>query len=70
MESSGPIRVAITNDFELVVAGLARMLGGFDDRVTVLDTATRGAPVDRRVDVALLARSVTSGTAWTRSSAW
>jgi DNA-binding NarL/FixJ family response regulator len=53
MESRRPIRVALTNDFELVVAGLARMLAGFDDRVTVVDTAVQPDTVDRRVDVAL-----------------
>jgi DNA-binding NarL/FixJ family response regulator len=53
MEQPAPIRVAITNDFELVVAGLARMLDGFDDRINVLDTSVQGESVDRRVDVAL-----------------
>jgi DNA-binding NarL/FixJ family response regulator len=53
MDSPTPIRVALTNDFELVVAGLARMLAAFADRVTVLDTAVQGDSVDRRVDVAL-----------------
>ena len=53
MDSRPPIRVALTNDFELVVAGLARMLAGFDDRVTVVDTAVQPDTVDRRVDVAL-----------------
>jgi DNA-binding NarL/FixJ family response regulator len=53
METSSPIRVALTNDFELVVAGLARLLAGFDDRVSVVDTAVQAETVDRRVDVAL-----------------
>ena len=53
MDSPRPIRVALTNDFELVVAGLAHMLDAFDDRVVVLDTAIQGDSVDRRVDVAL-----------------
>jgi DNA-binding NarL/FixJ family response regulator len=53
MDTSRPIRVALTNDFELVVAGLARMLDGFDDRVDVVDTSIHGQEVDRRVDVAL-----------------
>lgn len=53
MMDSRPIRVALTNDFELVVAGLAHMLEGFDDRVDVVDTAVQGEEVDRRVDVAL-----------------
>jgi len=29
------------------------MLDGFDDRIAVVDTAVKGEPVDRRVDVAL-----------------
>jgi len=53
MDTSNPVRVALTNDFELVVAGLARMLDGFPDRIEVLDTSVQGEEVDRRVDVAL-----------------
>jgi len=53
MDTSTPVRVALTNDFELVVAGLARMLAAFPDRVEVLDTAVQGEGIDRRVDVAL-----------------
>ena len=53
MDSPTPVRVALTNDFELVVAGLARMLAGFPDRIEVLDTSIQGEEVDRRVDVAL-----------------
>ena len=53
MDSPTPVRVALTNDFELVVAGLARMLDRFGDRIDVVDTAVQGDTVDRRVDVAL-----------------
>jgi NarL family two-component system response regulator LiaR len=53
VDSQRPIRVALTNDFELVVAGLAHMLQGFDDRIAVLDPAVHGDTVDRQVDVAL-----------------
>ena len=53
MDSPTPVRVALTNDFELVVAGLARMLDGFPERIEVLDTSIQGEDVDRRVDVAL-----------------
>jgi len=53
MDTSSPVRVAICNDFELVVAGLARMLDGFRDRISVVDMSVRGDDVDRRVDVAL-----------------
>ncbi|MGD9705245.1 MAG: DNA-binding response regulator [Acidimicrobiia bacterium] len=48
-----PARVALTNDFELVVAGLARMLEPFADRVVVVDVPLRGAPVSVPVDVAM-----------------
>lgn len=50
---TGPVRVAVANDFELVVHGLARMLAPFPDRVVVVDTSIEGEQVDRRVDVAL-----------------
>ena len=48
-----PIRVALTNDFDLVVAGLAKLLATYPDRVRVVDTSVRGDDVDGRVDVAL-----------------
>ncbi|MGZ6999181.1 MAG: helix-turn-helix transcriptional regulator [Acidimicrobiia bacterium] len=48
-----PVRTALTNDFELVVAGLARMLAPYADRVQIVDLSVRGEGVDRRVDVAL-----------------
>jgi DNA-binding NarL/FixJ family response regulator len=53
MDTQRPVRVALTNDFELVVAGLARMLDHFQDRIAVVDTSVQGEEVDRRVDVAL-----------------
>src|SRR3954447_1305559 len=53
MDTSTPVRVALTNDFELVVAGLARMLDGFGERIDILDTTTHGEVVERGVDVAL-----------------
>lgn len=48
-----PIRIAVTNDFELVVHGLARMLAPFAERVVVVDTAVDGDDLERHVDVAL-----------------
>lgn len=49
----GPVDVALANDFELVVVGLARLLAPFDDRVRVRDVVVRGEPVAERVDVVL-----------------
>lgn len=48
-----PVRVAAANDYELVVAGLARMLEQFPDQVVVADTLVIGEPVEVPVDVAL-----------------
>ena len=47
------VRVAAVNDYELVVAGLARMLEQFPDRVEVVETLVIGEPVEVPVDVAL-----------------
>ena len=47
------MRVALTNDFELVVAGLARLLKPFAQQVKVVDEALRGAKVAEPVDLAL-----------------
>lgn len=48
-----PVSVAAVNDFELVVEGLAAMLGRFEDRVVVRDAIVVGEPLTARVDVAL-----------------
>ena len=48
-----PVRIALTNDFELVVAGLDRLLAPFTDQVLVVAEPLRGADVDRSVDLAL-----------------
>jgi DNA-binding NarL/FixJ family response regulator len=45
--------VAAVNDYELVVAGLAALLGRFPDRFTVVDALIAGQPVSEPVDVAL-----------------
>ena len=47
-----PIRVAIVNDYEMVVAGVAAMLDPFSDRVSV-DEIDAGLPVITDVDVIL-----------------
>ena len=50
--SSGPIRVAIVNDYEIVVAGVASMLAPHHDRVNVVELDS-GVPVISNVDVIL-----------------
>lgn len=50
--SSGPIRVAIVNDYEIVVAGVAAMLAPHHDRVCVVEVDS-GVPVLSDVDVIL-----------------
>ncbi|MCB0896850.1 MAG: DNA-binding response regulator, partial [Nocardioidaceae bacterium] len=50
--SSGPIRVAIVNDYEIVVAGVASMLAPHHDRVNVVELDS-GLPVISNVDVIL-----------------
>ena len=52
MPSAQPVRIAIVNDYEVVVQGLARMLEPFKGRVQVVETAVNG-PVDEYVDIAL-----------------
>lgn len=41
---TGPLRVAIVNDYEIVVKGLQAMLAPFGDRVEVVDVEAGGAP--------------------------
>jgi DNA-binding NarL/FixJ family response regulator len=48
-----PVRVAVVNDYELVVAGLERVLSCFTDRIVVCDRVVAGEPIDEPVDVAL-----------------
>jgi two-component system, NarL family, response regulator LiaR len=50
--SASPIRVAIVNDYEIVVAGIATMLSPYADRVTVVELDS-GLPVVSDVDVIL-----------------
>jgi DNA-binding NarL/FixJ family response regulator len=48
-----PVGVAAVNDFELVVAGVARLLEQFPDRLKVRDRLIIGEPIEQPVDVAL-----------------
>ncbi len=47
-----PIRVALVNDYEIVVNGLARMFDAYADRVHIAELDA-DAPVSRPVDIAL-----------------
>ena len=47
-----PLRVALVNDYEIVVEGLARMLGPFASRVTVVELDSQ-QPVASPVDILL-----------------
>jgi DNA-binding NarL/FixJ family response regulator len=51
-EASRPITVAIVDDYDVVVLGLANMLGQFPDRVVIAELDTNSPLVDE-VDVAL-----------------
>ena len=48
----GPVRVAVLNDYEIVVNGIARMLEPYADRVRVVETST-GIPSMGESDVVL-----------------
>lgn len=50
--SSGAVRVAVVNDYELVVAGIAAVLAPFSERVEVVELDSR-LPVVSDVDVVL-----------------
>lgn len=47
-----PLRVAIVNDYELVVRGLAAMLAPFSERVVIIDAEAGGHP-DGPADISL-----------------
>lgn len=49
---SSPVRVAIVNDYEIVVAGIAAVLEPFSDRISVVELDS-GMPVVGDVDVVL-----------------
>ena len=49
-----PISVAVVNDYEIVVAGVAGMLARFPDRIDVCEQIVIGEPIDHPpIDVAL-----------------
>jgi DNA-binding NarL/FixJ family response regulator len=50
--TSDPVRVAILNDYEVVIRGLADMLGGYPDRIHVVELGSREG-VSKDVDVVL-----------------
>jgi NarL family two-component system response regulator LiaR len=50
--SARPVRVAVVNDYEIVVAGIAGVLAPYADRVVVVELAA-GLPVVSEVDVVL-----------------
>lgn len=47
------MRVAVVNDYELIVAGLEHLLSGYPDRLVVCERLLVGEPVEVPVDVAL-----------------
>lgn len=47
-----PVRIAIVDDYEIVVAGVAAMLGPFADRINIVELDA-GEPVISDVDIAL-----------------
>ena len=51
--TSEPVRVAVVNDYELIVAGLEQLLRRYPDRVKVCAAITIGEPLTEPVDVAL-----------------
>lgn len=52
MNDSAPLRLAVVNDYEVVVSGLAKMLERYKDRVEVTELDA-SASVSNRVDIAL-----------------
>lgn len=52
MSEVRPVRVAVVNDYEIVVAGIASLIAPYDDRVAVVELDT-GLPVVSAVDVIL-----------------
>src|SRR6478609_5131458 len=48
-----PIRLAVFNDYEVIVAGVAGMLAPFPDRVRVVELDVRDFQADTPVDIAL-----------------
>ena len=48
-----PVRIAIVNDYDIVVQGLARMFDPLKDRIEVVEVSTNRPGVER-VDIALI----------------
>ena len=53
VNAPAPVKVAAVNDYELIVAGLARLLSHYSDRIEVCDRVILGEPLQGPVDVAL-----------------
>jgi hypothetical protein len=51
--AGGRVRVAAVNDYELIVAGVARLLSQFPQQLDVCDRIIIGDPIDTPIDVAL-----------------
>ncbi|MDY7103297.1 MAG: response regulator transcription factor [Actinomycetota bacterium] len=67
MASSARLRVALANDFELILVGLKSLLAPFEDRIDLVDTTVdEDDAMDRRVDVALFDDFAHGGTADSR----
>ena len=50
---SRPVRIAVANDFDLVVAGVAALLAGFSPGLEVTELVVGGGEVEEPVDVVL-----------------
>jgi DNA-binding NarL/FixJ family response regulator len=53
MQTGEAIRVAVANDYELVIAGLAAMLEPYSHQVDVKDAVLVGEPIPEPIDVVL-----------------
>jgi DNA-binding NarL/FixJ family response regulator len=53
VDVSPPVRVAVVNDYELIVAGLERLLRRFPDKIVVCDRIVADESIEEPVDVAL-----------------
>ncbi|MET0767921.1 MAG: response regulator transcription factor [Aeromicrobium sp.] len=53
MQSPSPVRIAIVDDYDVVVQGLARMFEPLKDRIQVVEVSTNQPGVER-VDIALI----------------
>jgi DNA-binding NarL/FixJ family response regulator len=50
---SGPLRIALANDYDVVVAGMAAMLVPYASRIDVVDVAVRRPTRETPIDIAL-----------------